>query len=325
MDPFENVPNEILCQAVNNITNLTDILSNLSVSRRFQAVVGDCITQINHDQLVYIPIEFMSQFHRLQVTNNIVITLRADQIGLLENLPFLRKAYLQVTDVTDPVNQFIQLLAVLDVYRKTDVQDWKIAFGNSVIFIRNDQYILWTDNDEQYAQVITPLLKRMFIQDNLRYDLVRAFLQNADFGPVDPFESLSDDNPNIKSVIRPLAQNGGIDTVTLFSLLSAYMVWHNLEGFDETMHAYFDPFVEYHNEVTGEEFNTEDVTGDQLYNFVDEILRSHDPPRVDAFPYLSIPEINLSPEEYRNISNKVDEIIQSYRSLEGQPGGAFYF
>lgn len=306
MDPFENLPDEILCQTVGNINQLSDIVSHLSVSRRFQAVASDCITSIQHNELIYLPIDFIIQFRRLQLTNNIVITLSADQIDLLENLPFLRKAYFKINGLSDQVNQFIQLLAVLNIYSKVDNQDWKIAFGDDVIFIKNNRYIVWANNVQQYEQIITPLLNRMIIWGNLRYDQVRLFLQEA-------YPELLEINPSIITLI----ENGGIDNRTLDDLIYIYVYHHKLGAFDETMSYYFEPLVEIYNQTTDQPFDINDIIGDNWIILVENILKSHEPPQTYEFPYLTVPEVNISRETYKNISNGINYILESLYEENG--------
>jgi hypothetical protein len=254
-DPFENLSLDISCEIISKITSLEDIITYRTTSKIFSEISKTCLENVNANVPTYLPIVFFANHPSLKrLGDQIYLQVTPKSLEILTTIPSLRAANLYLGKLATENLQDVILLTLdlLNVERKIPKVNFRIAATtekgeNFFFFLQGRRFMIHSYSDDhsdlaaeiqsRYPELIHFNLEEMyptllgFIDPNhpkLLSDRLRRFLNEGNFGLIDPSQPPSSTNPPLSNCAKVLAEAGVADYSNLISLILRYIEINHL-------------------------------------------------------------------------------------------------
>lgn len=354
-DPWQELPLEMACHIISNITDVHDISKLIQTSSGFRRYAY-CIQHLTSNTNIRIPVSYFEIMPGLQtIDHKIEIPVQYYDLDLLSKLDILSEAYFVLQDINllSPLLQVLNGLNLVQHYFKISLVLPATTMG---ILIQNGRYIIipaknssaqrlvelldelkplskFINNihpslveliSQGYPSLVQIIPPESFLQTNLLYTYtllkkpMRDFLKTADFGLVDPTQPPSDNNPPLSNYIQIISDGTG--EKVLMELLNIYIYYHQLtQGYwinaDQVMRKHFQSQLDTVTDPNGREINMSVMSFPNLLKII--ISNRLESITVDEISKYEFPVI-ISTQVQNNISDIVTNTFQTFRQLRQQ-------
>jgi len=333
-NPWNYLSKDIACEIISHITNFGDILNFRKVSKRFLKHVTFCSTQLTSDEMVHISSNILKLFPKLKYIDH-KIGINIDNINDIKSLKHLEHAYFLI-DNPDLIKVILKSLHRL----KHSYHYFKIGVTMTEKFIgflrKNNKSIIIPKSDSHYIDEkiedfpsMPPAIAYntdIFERKLLKMPLIQ-FINNEDFGLVDPTQPPSINNPPLSDYIFDHMDCSNISTI--ISLLYIYMLYHTLTiskikySFDSVLKFYFQQQIDKYNlkQHPNNKMDTNDFTRMKIGNICYlNILNVFTDEELSEYKFPNIVSLDI----YNEIDNIINKTMNIYKTLKSGSPHDFY-
>jgi hypothetical protein len=322
-DPWDDLPEEVACEIVSKTTNLKEILKYMRTSRKFLRLAQNCILFLDSDKLIEVPVQWLLQFRNLRGTGDLIrIILGQETIPLVAQLPQLREAnfIIRVSPLyldADILNLFFKLKLAQKLPRVNFRLFQKLGLFLSGLLIQGGQMVGFGDIAKPY--ILQPILDEY---PNLNYvDLdhrpwipmrlvdrdFRDFVEEAEFGLIDPSRPPGPDNPSITPLVQKLVRSGSLEPFYVGHIIFLYSQYHHLTPPNRVL-IEADRLL---RDYLGDPINLRPIW-DHLY--LSRLHNNLTVPQSSSLHRFDVPQ-PLSSDEYDAIIQQIDTTSNIYRTI----------
>ena len=260
MDPWGNLPLDVICQIFGQITDVEDINNAINASHRFREYGGQCVRYITHPTPIGISISLVKDFVYLQRMINVTAT-----VSTMKDVEIIRPMYLlEEANFTIDHDKLDLIEHLIDSYltpvnvtgglggpkiRQRELKNFTLRFIivdgskliNTIIII--DRLRLYMPRlhtiGPPYMEVIDRINKKLPAAEPIArltgpYLIIPppnnlyGFMLEADLGPIDPSRPPGPSNPSLKDNVNFFHQKYMLETNMLHQLLLIYLMKNRL-------------------------------------------------------------------------------------------------
>ena len=330
--PWDLLNEDAACEIISRLTSIRDIINYSETSPRFYQLAKRCLTRLDSDEYIEVPLTWLSEFKNLRVTGeNIRVLVTPRTLHLVESLPRLLEANFILEDLS-----FESFLDELNLNRKVPQESFRMINNYETGYIIQGNR--WTNfgvgspiPQEEYPglylidrfslmrEICPDYLSGIYIQFMyLISPVLGDYLLRTDFGLVDPSQPPSEEsqeNLPLNSYLQRVVQGGLIDMVFMLALMRIYFYYRR-----QANRGYIiDPeFINFWGGRSGR------IDRVGLERRIAKIVARY-PNRRNLSQYNAplwsvggLPGV-ISPEEYRGLYDLLQRNLQFY-----EQGGPFY-
>lgn len=234
MDSWAQLPVEMACQVIGQMSDLQSIVNFQRSSRRFTELVPACLQEVQSETPVVVPIEYFRNYQRLEVVGpKILLSLTPETLDVISTLPRLWSAsfYLGTGRYSLDLIEFVEaVLAQIDPSRYAGLNFRFVQGGQSIygLIVQDGRFMTMGFDMPSDAQLP---LEQVVLPPNYRVlsRALREFLWTAHFLGVDPNRDISDTNPSLSHYARQIADAGMVLEDLLGPLFRSYFFDNGVE------------------------------------------------------------------------------------------------
>jgi len=154
-DPFESLPNEILCQIIQQIENIQELAHLRQTSSIINKVIPSYVKHLNANEKKFVPMSWVEGMIRLRsLGDNIVLSVKWRDLEILKSLTQLRKASFVIADF--PTSNILEVLNALNLKHRLAEANFRIIMPSRSLnfIILKTRLLLSSDSSLFNAQII---------------------------------------------------------------------------------------------------------------------------------------------------------------------------